>query len=230
MKKTILAAAFATTALIAGPAAATTTTLTFEGVGDEASVNDFYNGGTDSYGNSGTNYGINFSSVSLGLIDSDAGGLGNIANEPSESTVLFFLDGSAATMNVAAGFDTGFSFFYSANSTGFVNVYDGLNGTGNLLATLSLSLNFNNDSCTGDPFGDYCHWDPIGVNFAGTAKSVDFGGSANFIVFDNITLGSATPGTGAVPEPATWAMMLLGFGAAAAAMRRQRRRKVLAIA
>jgi hypothetical protein len=30
-----------------------------------------------------------------------------------------------------------------------------------------------------------------------------------------------------VPEPATWAMMLLGFGAAGAAMRRDRRRKAL---
>jgi hypothetical protein len=32
-------------------------------------------------------------------------------------------------------------------------------------------------------------------------------------------------GEGAVPEPATWAMMLLGFGAAGVAMRRQKARK-----
>lgn len=32
----------------------------FEGVGNGASVNDYYNGGTDSLGNSGTNYGIHF--------------------------------------------------------------------------------------------------------------------------------------------------------------------------
>jgi hypothetical protein len=35
--------------------------LDFEGVGNGASVNDFYNGGTDSMGNSGTNYGVSFS-------------------------------------------------------------------------------------------------------------------------------------------------------------------------
>ena len=36
------------------------------------------------------------------------------------------------------------------------------------------------------------------------------------------------PGTGAVPEPATWAMLLLGFGAIGAAMRQRRRRAVFA--
>ena len=53
--------------------------------------------------------------------------------------------------------------------------------------------------------------------------SVGFGGTVNQIGFDNITLGSATPGAGAVPEPGTWAMMLIGFGAVGFAMRRRRR-------
>jgi len=56
------------------------------------------------------------------------------------------------------------------------------------------------------------------------AHSVDFGGSADYVTFDNITLGAAVPGDGSVPEPATWAMMAGGFGAAGAALRRQRRR------
>lgn len=201
-----------------GMANAAVTTLTFEGVGNQASVNDFYNGGTDSAGNSGTNYGINFSAASLGLIDSDAGGTGNFANEPSASTVLFFLTGSAATMNVAAGFDTGFSFFYSGFQDSFVNVYSGLNSTGTLLATIGLPTNFNNGSCVGDPTGQACHWDPIGVTFTGIAHSVDFGGAANQVGFDNITLGSATPGS-ATPEPAAWTLMIGGFGLVGSALR-----------
>ena len=189
-----------------------TTVLTFEGVGNLAAVNDFYNGGTDSAGNSGINYGINFSDTSLGVIDSDDGGSGNIANEPSADTVLFFLSGGAATMNVAAGFDTGFSFYYSANANDtFVNVWSGLNSTGTLLATLNLSLNYNDDGCTGDPTGAYCHWDPIGVSFAGIAHSVDFGVTANYVGFDNVTLGSATAGGGTpVPEPAALGVFGLG--------------------
>lgn len=200
---------------------AAVTVLTFEGIGNTASINDFYNGGTDSAGNSGTNYGINFSSASLGLIDSDAGGTGNFANEPSASTIAFFQSGSAATMNVAAGFDTGFSFYYTAFQDAFVTVYSGLNSTGTILATLPLLTNFNSGGCVGDPTGQACHWDAVGVSFLGTAHSVDFGGVANQAGFDNITLGSNTPGSG-TPEPATWALMIGGFGLVGAAARRRR--------
>ncbi|HET7560761.1 MAG TPA: PEP-CTERM sorting domain-containing protein [Rhodanobacteraceae bacterium] len=213
--------------LVAGIGHAETTVLTFEGVGNGAHVNDFYNGGTDSEGNSGTNYGIGFSDTSLGLIDGDAGGSGNFANEPSPDTVLFFLSGGAATMNVAAGFDTGFSFYYSANATDtFVNVWSGLNGTGDLLTTLNLNANYNANNCTGDPTGIYCNWDPIGVLFAGIAHSVDFGGTANYVAFDNITLGSDIPGNGStpVPEPGTLAMFGLGLLLVGGAAWKKRRR------
>ena len=72
-------------------------------------------------------------------------------------------------------------------------------------------------------------------NVAGPAGNVsvfwlfDFGTEgADFITLDN-TGGFSnavlyTTGTPAVPEPATWAMMLLGFGAAGTAIRRNRRR------
>jgi hypothetical protein len=115
-------------------------------------------------------------------------------------------------MNVAAGFDTGFSFYYSANYAGSVSVYDGLDGTGTLLAMLSLPTTPN----------PYTVWVPLGVTFSGTAQSVIFSGSADYIGFDNITLGSDTPGSGAVPEPATWIMMILGFGAIGWSMRHRR--------
>jgi hypothetical protein len=73
-------------------------------------------------------------------------------------------------------------------------------------------------------------------NVAGDADNVsvfwlfDFGiEGANFVTLDDptgwsnatlYTTGDPPP----VPEPATWAMMLLGFGAAGTAMRRSRRR------
>lgn len=229
-RKQLVGALIGAVALAAGSPATAAITLTFEGVGDQASINDFYNGGTDSAGNSGTNYGINFTSASLGLIDSDAGGSGNFANEPSANTIAFFLSGTAATMNVAAGFDTGFSFYYSAFQNAFVTVYSGLNGTGTVLATLPLSLNFNNGGCVGDPTGQACHWDPIGVTFAGIAHSVDFGGVANQAGFDNITLGSDIPGTGDVPEPTTWAMTIAGFGLIGGTMRSRRRSEKVSFA
>jgi hypothetical protein len=171
------------------------TALTFEGLQNLEPVNNYYNGGTGGNGSGpGPNFGITFTSTSLALIDADAGGTGNFGGEPSPSTALFFLDGTAV-MNVPAGFTTGFSFFYTSPSfVGTVNVYDGPDATGNLLTSLSLPLTPNNGDP--DPTGTFSPFVPIGVSFNGTAKSVDFGGTVDQIAFDDITLGSATPGGG----------------------------------
>jgi hypothetical protein len=173
----------------ASKAEAAAIVLDFEGLEDLESVNNFYNGGTGSNGSGpGINYGIEFGSNALALIDADAGGSGNIGGEPSPNTALFFLSGSAV-LNSAAGFDTGFSFFYSAiNNSGVVNVYDGLGATGNLLASLSLPTTPFNGAP--DPTGQFSPFVPFGVNFNGTARSVDFGGTVNQIAFDDITFGS----------------------------------------
>jgi hypothetical protein len=177
--------------------------LTFEGVGDLNPVGDFYDGG------GGPDYGISFSPETLALVDSDAGGNGNFANEPSPDTVMFFLEADEAILNVAAGFTTGFSFYYSAAEAGTVRVYSGLDGGGSLLASLDLVAQLDDD-CVGDPTGAYCNWTPVGVLFAGIARSIDFGGAANFIGFDDITFGSDKPGT--VPEPGSLALLGLGLG------------------
>jgi len=188
-----------------------TVVLNFVGLQDGESILNYYNGGFGGSGSGpGPHDGITFSVNSLASISDTDGGTGNFANAPS-STVAFFLSGGADTMDVPAGFTTGFSFFYASasnqvtGSPGSVQVYSGLDGTGSLLASLTLPD-------TTDP---YNVWAPIGVTFSGTAESVNFGGGANFIGFDNITLGSATAGS--APEPASLALLgagLLGLGAA----------------
>ena len=174
--------------LMGGPTKANVITLTFEGLGDQEEVLNYYNGGFGGNGSGpGPNYGITFGSDSLAIISDTAGGSGNFTNAPSGDTIVFFLSGVGDVMNVAAGFTTGFSFYYAdqVGFTGSVGVYSGLDGTGSLLASLSLPS-------TPDPYNVFV---PIGVTFAGTAESVIFGGSANYIGFDNITLGSSTPGS-----------------------------------
>jgi hypothetical protein len=182
--------------------------LNFEGLGDEDGIAQYYNGGLSTMGNGpGPNYGIYFGGTTLSIIDADAGGTGNIANEPSPSTTMFFLTGGSATMNVTAGFITGFSFYYSSSAVVTIFVYDGLDGTGNLLATQSFPANYNLD-CTGDPTGGFCNWDPAGVGFAGTAKSVTFQGVINQCTFDDVTFGSINPG----PVPVSNWALFIGIG------------------
>lgn len=187
----------AVAALAMAGTANATVLLDFEGVGDNVAIGNYYAG-----------QGVTFGPNALGLVDADAGGSGNFANEPSGDTIMYFTAGSAI-LNYAAGFNTGFSFYYTSSTSATVNVYDGLNGTGNLLATLNLSANYQNGGCAGDPSGGFCHFDAVGAAFAGIARSVDFGGVANQVGFDNVTFGSATP---AVPEPETYALMLAGLG------------------
>jgi PKD repeat protein/pimeloyl-ACP methyl ester carboxylesterase len=139
-------------------------------------------------GNGYADCGVTFPTGALAVTSARDGGTGNFTNEPSRNTILFFLNGSAARMNVPNGFVGGFSFYYCAPANpGFIRVYSGVNGTGTLLATLDLALTPR----TGTTGYTYDHWVSQGVVFTGIARSVDFGGTANNIGFDNITIGSS---------------------------------------
>ncbi|KTE18856.1 hypothetical protein ATE67_17370 [Sphingopyxis sp. H050] len=59
----------------------------------------------------------------------------------------------------------------------------------------------------------------------GNLTSISFGqlqSSSEYLAFDNINYSTE----GAVPEPGTWAMMIVGFGAIGAAARRRRSKKL----
>jgi len=211
------------TACLGGPTAqAAVVSLDFEGINasypteDFAAIQAFYNGGTSSAGTSGTNFGVSFGENALALClnqlrercsNTSRGGLG----EPSSRTgALFFLSGSETFLNFPSGFRTGFGFNYSSlNYNGRVDVHEGLNGSGNVLAAIDLLPNASD--CPGYEAG-FCPFTPAGVLFSGTARSIGFGGVANQIVFDDVTFGSAKPGPDgtAVPSP----LPLLGPAAA----------------
>jgi hypothetical protein len=145
-----------------------------------------------------------------------SGGTFAFENEPSPDTVMYYT--SAATINIAAGFDTGFSFYYSQSSAPIssARVYAGLDGTGDLLGVIELDQNWKDGGC--QPGNDiYCNWDVGQTAFGGTALSVVFDGAASAALFDNVTFGSTTP----VPLPA--AVWLLGSGLLGFAAVRRRR-------
>jgi hypothetical protein len=194
--------------------------LDYEGIGDFANINNFYNGGTDSLGNSGINYGVTFSQAALGLVDSDAaGGSGNFANEPSPNTIMFFLDASPY-MNYTSGF-TQFSTFYTTDTAGaFLEFFTGTNGTGTSLGTLSLAINNpGTPPCSGDPSGFYCNFTSASIILSGVAQSVAFQGNANAIGYDN-TIFNPQLAPNSVPGP----LPILGVAAAFGFSRKLRKR------
>jgi hypothetical protein len=167
------------------------TVLDFEGLQNLELVNNFYD-----------SQGVSFSPNALALIDNDAGGTGDFGGEPSGKTVLFFESGRSAVMNVANGFIRDLSFFYaSPDNTGSVDIYDGLNATGNILASIQLNQTPRNGQP--DPTGYYSPFVPIGTEFWGVGRSVDFRGATGFIGFDDISLTALpTPSSKPIPTPA----------------------------
>lgn len=202
----------------AGAAQAQVTQLTFEGLLNRQVIGNYYNGGP------GGSLGITFGNNAQGLISQTAGGTGDFQGQPSGVTIMFFPTGDNAFMDVAGGFDTGVSLFYSAiNLGGSISVYDGFGGTGTLLGTALLPVTPSQPGTPGCPgTQDYCPFQAASLAFAGTAHSLVFGGAANQIGYDNVTFGSVNATT-ITPEPASIALLATGLVGVFSAVSRRRR-------
>lgn len=195
----------------AGAAGADTITLDFEGLGNTSTIDEAYNGGTAGDGTSINDVGVSFPGNTLSIIDTEAGGSGDFANEPTPDTALITSIPAlgATVINVEDGFDTGFSFFYSSIvGKGSVSVFDQIDGGGTEVATLALEG--LGSAGNGDPTGRFDTWKAVGVDFAGTARSVEFLVDSRVII-DQVTFGSSTPTT-PIPLPATLPLALCALG------------------
>lgn len=199
--------------LAAVPAFAASTLIDFEGTTSFQSVADYYNGGSDGAGQAGgSNFGLSFTGAALALRNDALGPY--FSNAPTPGTVMFASDATAA-LNVAQGFIGELSFYYSAltSSLNTVTVFSGLNGTGPVLGSINLAANAQQGGCADSPL---CNWQRVALSFGGTARSVGFGGNAGNVAFDNIAI---TP----IPEPASYALLLLGLAGMAGLARARRR-------
>jgi len=200
MRKFLITSLAAAASLgIASPASAATT-LVADGITYMLTLNSVTNSGTTG------NFTLSISGINTAS-DTEGGRTGINAfafNDPSVGTVT-------------GGSSTGFTFL-----TGGLNS-SGCNSTGNFFC-------FSNSSYVFAPVGG-----ALSINFSVTDNTAGAWSSSNFNLpdfkidwtgsknnYDLVSLG--IPVDGPLPEPATWAMMLVGFGGIGMAVRRRRQR------
>jgi len=162
--------------------------ITFEGIGDGQVIGEVPGPVTVTFGPSW-----------LGLVDGDDGGSGNFANEPSASTIAFFLtpadpiDFSPAVQFIQV--------FYVASASSIpvtLTAWDGPNGTGNVVdMTVGNTVGTSGDgaNCTGDPTGSFCLWDIMTLTSgSNNIQSITLSGAAaDQFGFDDMVFCTSDP-------------------------------------
>ena len=245
MRSTVLLAALAFVG-IAAPANASIT-LTFDEMPNYDRPYAFYDGGASI--DAGTEQLTSRTGPALGVRIADAaivfqafdqcpgGGCNGIfPTAPSGNRAMYnfpartFLP-ALTTFNLAAGFIGEASVWHYGGASS-MTVYAGLDGReGNggfptVLGFVSMPLT---TGCvvSGGLTVTGCGWTKYTIAFNGSARSLVLAGSASY--FDSVTFGAnGGPAVGGVPEPASWALLVAGFGLTGAALRRRRPRVVAA--
>jgi hypothetical protein len=202
-----LIGALAAGLLSSAQAFAAPVTITFDPLGYGTQIGDTY-----------ASQGVSFSADAL-AVDNSLGAF--IDGNPSGGSAMF---GSAPSvyMNSSSalpgyGFIGDVTLSYASLAPLTIGVFDGLNGSGTQLATLSLDNSAGNANCT---TAALCVWNQVTLNFSGLAKSIAFIGISDSVngttaAFDSVSVN-------AVPVPAAGWLLMSALGGLGTMVRRKR--------
>lgn len=158
----------------------------------------FYNGGTTFRGiGGGPNLGVSFTiNARVRTVDSLVGDYTKPGFMELLSDTAREGEGISATMDATGGFMGGVQFsFATIDSEGRMRVYSGLDGTGSVLADMTLPIT--------SPITGPGTFVADSLAFSGVAHSIVFDGGNKQLAIDDLT-------TTLVPEPPSWCLLVIG--------------------
>lgn len=174
--------------------------------------------GTDPYSGPTPTFDFESAAPVTGGVVTDTS-LGGVRAQPFGSTGNYWAvgptDGSPGVMDLS-GFGDIFNISFLWGSVDSYNLIEFLDGDNNVLASFTGSDIFNpaNGDQTDPNLNPLVRFDVSGGDVSSLTR-LRLSSTSNAFETDNFTIN-------AVPEPATWALMLLGFGAIGYGMRRRR--------
>lgn len=217
MKLRLLAAAAAAATLACGASAQAATLLTIDFEEDAA--------GAKAEGFAATDYGdLQFftdlgAGLEVGNFGAQSDGNGLLARNDTNGNFIVgvFNDGPHSFLSMEFGNDD--PFFTIAGQRAVLTVYLGAALVGQTFVVMN--RNDVMDQTIGFNFGPFDNFTFAYTDAAGNPFTGGPGTNVGLIeVIDNVTFDVADAGV--VPEPATWAMMIAGFGGVGATLRRRR--------
>jgi len=161
--------------------------------------------------------GITGSGFEIKTPPADSHGAPPAGSIPSGTPYLSVLGGGSATIDFASGVEA-FQFDWGSIDRYNTLIIDSSGPEKIIIPGGNFANPANGDRSSPATNGLFTVWGTAGENF----QSITLESRSNSFEIDNLAVRNMASSMIAVPEPATWAMMILGFGGVGATLRKRR--------